>query len=372
MRRPPPFRNLSEGKMAAIDKEIVDLLKKGAIGVCLHTPGEFISNIFMIPKKSSRNRAVIDMRVLNEFVEYIPFRMEDISLLKSVLKQGDFMTKLDLRDAYLTVPVDKKSRIYLCFIWRGILYQFTCLFFGLSSSGRIFTKAMRPVIVFLRAMGIRLLIFLDHILIMTSSHKLAMQHTDLVIQVLTSLGFVINFPKSILIPSKMLPYLGFEVNSDLMKLFLPREKLLNLKQFALEIMFQVPTASCVAGFLGFCLLTMPVILETPLHIRAIHRDLIKAIAPLGLHASYKIRVTLSQEAINDLQWWIDSAHLNSGRDIIPPLIDTMIFCDASTIGWGDHLNSILIRGRWLRKEASFHINFLELKAAFLAFQALVP
>ena len=105
---PPPLRNFSKGEMAAIDKEIVDLLKKGAIEVCSHTPGEFISNIFTVPKKGSRNRPVIDMTVLNKFVEYIPFRMEDISLLKSVLRQGDFMTKLDLRDAYLTVPVNKK------------------------------------------------------------------------------------------------------------------------------------------------------------------------------------------------------------------------------------------------------------------------
>ena len=37
-------------------------------------------------------------------------------------------------------------------------------------------------------------------------------------------------------------YLGFEIYSDLMKLFLPREKILNLKQCALEIMFQVPAA----------------------------------------------------------------------------------------------------------------------------------
>ena len=50
----------------------------------------------------------------------------------------------------------------------------------------------------------------------------------------------------------------------------------------------------------------------------------------------------------------------------------MIFCDSSKIGWGAHLDSILIGGRWLKKEASSHINFLELKAAFLAFQALVP
>ena len=81
---------------------------------------------------------------------------------------------------------------------------------------------MKPVIAFLRAMGIRLFIFLDDILIMASSYELAMQHTDLVIQVLTSLGFVINFPKSILIPSKVLAYLGFEVNSDLINLIAKR------------------------------------------------------------------------------------------------------------------------------------------------------
>ena len=184
---------------------------------------------------------------------------------------------------------------------------------------------------------------------MANSHELAMQHTDLVIQVLTSLGFVINFPKSILIPSKVLPYLGFKVNSDLMKLFLPREKLLNLKRFAIEIMFQVPTASRVASFLGLCQSTMPAILETPLHIRAIQRDLIKAIAPLGPHASYKIKVTLSREAINDLQWWIDSAHLNNGRDIILPPVNTMIFlrCLKNRMGRPSGFN--LDRGNMVKK-----------------------
>ena len=105
-------------------------------------------------------------------------------------------------------------------------------------------------------MGIRLLIFLDDILIMASFHELAMQHTDFVIQVLTSLGLVINFSKSIVILSKVLPYLGFEVNSDLMKLACQEKKLLNLKRFAIEIMFQAPTASRVASFLGLCQLTM--------------------------------------------------------------------------------------------------------------------
>ena len=96
MGHPPPLKNFSEGEMAAIDKEIVGLLRKSDIEVCSHTPEEFISNIFTVPKKNGGNRPVIDMRALNEFVEYDSFRMEDISLLRSALKQGDFMTKLDL------------------------------------------------------------------------------------------------------------------------------------------------------------------------------------------------------------------------------------------------------------------------------------
>ena len=149
----------------------------------MHTPGEFVSNIFTVPKKSSAS----------SWSNY-PFQNGRHIPAKICLQKGDFMTKLDLRDTYLTVPVEKRLRIYLCFICRGVLYQFTCLPFGLSSSGRIFTKAMKPVIAFLRAMGIRSLIFPDDILIMASSHKPSMPHTDLVIQVLTSLGFVINFP----------------------------------------------------------------------------------------------------------------------------------------------------------------------------------
>ena len=72
MRPPPPLKKITGGEIAAIHKEIVDLLKKDAMEVCSHTPREFVSNIFAIPKKSGRNSPVIDMRVLRGFVEHIP------------------------------------------------------------------------------------------------------------------------------------------------------------------------------------------------------------------------------------------------------------------------------------------------------------
>ena len=75
--------------------------------------------------------------------------MEGIHLLKDFLKHNYFMAKLDMRDAYYSIPVDKQSRRYLQFIFEGKLYQFKVLVFGLSTAPRIFTKVMKPVVAFI-------------------------------------------------------------------------------------------------------------------------------------------------------------------------------------------------------------------------------
>ena len=64
-------------------------------------------------------RPVVDTRELNQFAEYLPFKMEDVSQLKDILWRGDYMTKLDLQDAYLTIPVGPKSKIFLRFFLEG-------------------------------------------------------------------------------------------------------------------------------------------------------------------------------------------------------------------------------------------------------------
>ena len=83
------------------------------------------------------------------------------------------MTKLDMGDAYYSVCVDKQSRRYLQFIFEGILYQFKVLVFGLSTEPRIFTKVMKPVVAFIRAKGILIIIYLDDILLAAPTLKSA-------------------------------------------------------------------------------------------------------------------------------------------------------------------------------------------------------
>lgn len=75
------------------------------------------------------------------------------------------MGHLDLKDAYLSIPIAKAHWKYLRFQWKAQNYEFRMLPFGLASATRVFTKILKPVAAGLRKKGIRLLIYLDDILV---------------------------------------------------------------------------------------------------------------------------------------------------------------------------------------------------------------
>ena len=108
---------MSKEEEIIVDLEVQNLLAKGVVEICFPDPNQFISNIRTIPKRDGGRRPVVDMRELNQFAEYLPFKMEDISQLKDILRRGDYITKLDLQDAYLTIPVGPKSKIFLRFFF---------------------------------------------------------------------------------------------------------------------------------------------------------------------------------------------------------------------------------------------------------------
>ena len=93
------------------------------------------SQIFLEPISEDSFRMILNLNRLNENIPYIHFKMETI---KSI------MTKVDIKDAYCSVPILLEHHKYLKFYFRGKLYQFTCLPNGLCSGPRKFTKLLKP------------------------------------------------------------------------------------------------------------------------------------------------------------------------------------------------------------------------------------
>jgi hypothetical protein len=56
---------------------------------------------------SKGHRPIINLKKLNEFIPHHHFKMEGIHMLQDLLKQGDFMAKIHLKDAYFAVPISK-------------------------------------------------------------------------------------------------------------------------------------------------------------------------------------------------------------------------------------------------------------------------
>ena len=156
--------------------------------------------------------------------------MEGIHMLRDLLRKGDFMAKIDLMDAYFTVPVWRSHQKFLRFVWKETMYEFACLPFGLASAPRVFTKLMKPVVGLLRQLGIRLIIYLDDMLIMAQSRDIVLQHASTALDLLQGLGFMIKYLKSVLVPSTKMEFLGFVVDSLTLSLALPRDKIRNVRK----------------------------------------------------------------------------------------------------------------------------------------------
>ncbi|VDH89896.1 Hypothetical predicted protein [Mytilus galloprovincialis] len=86
--------------------------------------------------------------------------------------------------------------------------------------------------------------------------------------------------------------------------------------------------------------------------------------------NFDAKIILSNESKQCINWWIENIH-NSYKPIVFKPPDRKIESDSSMLGYGalDVTNNLTLSGVWSLSERNKHINFLELKAAFLALKA---
>ena len=101
--------------------------------------------------------------------------------------KNEYMCKLDLRDAYFCVPLSQDDRKRVMFRWEGTLYQFLCQCFGLEPTPYVLTKLLKISMALLRRIGIRIVIYLDDMLIIGRTREETIALRDTVILLLQCL-----------------------------------------------------------------------------------------------------------------------------------------------------------------------------------------
>ena len=110
---------------------------------------------------------------------------------------------------------------------------------------------MKPVVASLRSQGVRLVIYLDDILIIAFSIETLNRHKTLAISLLKSLGFLINYEKSNLTPSNKLCSWELLVELVSMQFTLPQHKYVQIhKECRLLLNTNRPTIRHLSRVLG--------------------------------------------------------------------------------------------------------------------------
>ncbi|MCP3680799.1 MAG: hypothetical protein GY782_11310 [Gammaproteobacteria bacterium] len=367
-----------------MDGEVGDLREKGAV-VPVPSGQEglgFYSTYFSVPKKDGGSRPILNLRPFNKAVNNREkFKMETLQSIAQTLVQGFWMVSVDLKDAYFHVSIHPAHRHFLRFVWSGVHLQYVTLPFGLSSAPRVFTKTLLPVIMALRALGVKVYAYLDDLLIVGSSVEETRHSLYLTIQYLTRAGFVLNIKKSDLVPTQNLQYLGTCFRTDVGRIFLPEVRCHTLvtAATAAQRVGSYFSARTWQVLLGHMAAAMSTVKNALFHMRPLQwffNSAMKDHSDEKGHRNMSHMIMSTRAILPTLQWWSNLDNLNQGMPFTTPPPSATVTTDASLEGWGGHVTVegvseiSMYSDLWSYQESRLHINFLELRAIRLTLELM--
>ena len=201
----------------ALRQQVLTLLEKRAIEPVdpLSQDSGFYSTYFIIPKKGGGLHPILDLRPLNKHLRVLKFCMLHTTDVLQGIRQDDWFTAIDLKDAYFHVPIAPHHRQFLRFAFEGRAYQFRVLPFGISLAPRVFTRFVAAALFPLQGRGMRIFPYLDDWLVCARSRVDALSNSALLIEHVTRLGHMVNYAKSSLTPSQRAVFIGSQLDSQL-------------------------------------------------------------------------------------------------------------------------------------------------------------
>ena len=198
---------------------------------------------------------------------------------------------------------------------------------------RKFTKLLKPVYTVLRKKGHVSSGYIDDAYLQGNTYADCACNVVDTVDLFSTLGLVVHPDKSVFEPTQILEFWGFLLNSILMRITLTAQKVEKIQSACTTLLNKSSRVSIrdVSRVIGLLVSSFPGVMFGPLYYRALERDKVQALKlfrGLKHFDSYK---SLSQNAIEELQWWIVSLP-TAYNEINHGTPDIVINTDASLTG----------------------------------------
>ena len=283
--------------------------------------------------------------------------MSNHSSLSKLLPTPAWMASLDLKDAYLHVPIRNNLHKFLALTCWGKLFFFRALPFGLATAPWLFTTLVESVLGKLRNKGFNILAYIDDLVLWNKSKDELQVQVQETISLLKSLGLTINAKKSNPSPSLSLTWVGV-IWDSLKGTWFPKQKNLDEIQ-ALAIRLRDSGKGSRRQWEKLCGI---IAFVAQVNRRAKHYSHLTSRLALFDHDLDRDKVVKFHPLLlkgldpwTRLDTWMTPEHFT-----MPPR-SSQCWTDASKAGWGildDQGHSW--KGRWSARQSNWHINVLEL------------
>lgn len=360
-------------KRHALESEISALLQKQAIRRVQTEDANrgFFSTFFLAPKKNTGEwRPILNLRPLNKYVRPKRFRMESLRTVLDALPIPTWAVLIDLKDAYLHVPMWAEHRAFLRFRYDQRTYEFLTLPFGLSTAPRVFTRLVKVVAGILRRRQVQIFVYLDDWLIVGETKEETSWALKLTANIISELGFLINIEKSQPNPTRHPVFLGAKLDLQRGLAFPTEDRVHNLLD-CITLFRTASVAPAVAWLrlLGLMASMVDVLPWCRLRMRPIQLHLLAYYRPCIHHIQRP--VPIPNMICPHLDWWSRRTNIMVGLIFPRPRPTLTLVTDASNTGWGAHIGMESVAGSWSQADSQYHINVLELLAVFRALKHFV-
>jgi hypothetical protein len=203
----PPYR-LVPNRREILKKEINKMLDEKIIEPC---SSPWAAPVVLVPKPNGDIRVCIDYRRLNTITIPDAYPIPRLDDLLHAAKPTPFMTSLDLKAGYWQIRIRKEDEDKTAFITPFGIFKFKRMPFGLRNAPATFQRLVDRFRVSLE--HVKILAYLDDILILSSSFEMHVKDLKDVLQKIREYNLVLNLEKCRFC-RKTIKYLGHIITPD--------------------------------------------------------------------------------------------------------------------------------------------------------------